>query len=249
MNLDPAALSFVAGAATVGLVHTLAGPDHYLPFIAMAKSAGWSRRRALIVTLLCGLGHVSSSLVLAGLGALLCRSFERAATSVDSFAALRAQIATWLLIVGGTLYAAWGLKRAFRRHAHAHVHAHADGTIHAHGHQHGGVHLHPHPARTGADARRRLTPWVLFTIFVFGPCEPLLPFLLAPEVAGRRGLALIVVLVFTAATLLAMTTVVMLALRSADLVPRRLSARLERFQHAIAGAMVAACGVAMAWGM
>ena len=40
---------------------------------------------------------------------------------------------------------------------------------------HHGEHMHPH--LVGAS----LTPWALFVIFVFGPCEPLIP----PD--GRAG--------------------------------------------------------------
>ena len=28
-------------AASIGFLHTLFGPDHYLPFIVMAKAKGW----------------------------------------------------------------------------------------------------------------------------------------------------------------------------------------------------------------
>jgi len=38
-------LEFVALCATaagVGVIHTLLGPDHYLPFAAMARAGDWS---------------------------------------------------------------------------------------------------------------------------------------------------------------------------------------------------------------
>ena len=52
-------------AASVGLIHTLIGPDHYLPFIVLAKARNWSVLRTSWITFLCGLGHMSSSVVLA----------------------------------------------------------------------------------------------------------------------------------------------------------------------------------------
>ncbi len=55
-------------AASVGFVHTLFGPDHYLPFIVLAKSRKWSYRKTGIITLACGLGHVGSSIVLGLIG-------------------------------------------------------------------------------------------------------------------------------------------------------------------------------------
>ena len=32
-----------ATAASIGFFHTLFGPDHYLPFIVMAKANNWSK--------------------------------------------------------------------------------------------------------------------------------------------------------------------------------------------------------------
>lgn len=43
-------------AASVGLIHTLIGPDHYLPFIVLAKARNWSVLRTGWITFLCGLG-------------------------------------------------------------------------------------------------------------------------------------------------------------------------------------------------
>ena len=37
-------------AASIGFVHTLLGPDHYLPFVAMGQPARWSTRRTLWIT-------------------------------------------------------------------------------------------------------------------------------------------------------------------------------------------------------
>ena len=47
--------------ATVGILHTALGPDHYLPFALMARAGRWSRAKTLWVTLACGLGHVLRS--------------------------------------------------------------------------------------------------------------------------------------------------------------------------------------------
>jgi hypothetical protein len=54
-------------AISIAFLHTLAGPDHYLPFIALSKARGWSMGRTIMWTIICGCGHVWSS-VLLGLG-------------------------------------------------------------------------------------------------------------------------------------------------------------------------------------
>ena len=66
---------------------------------------------------------------------------------------------------------------------------HANGTMHSHGHAHSGEHVHVHE-ETGdlGDGVRdggSMTPWVLFTIFLFGPCEPLIPLLMYPAAKGN----------------------------------------------------------------
>ena len=52
-------------ALLTAVVHTIAGPDHYLPFIAIAKSRGYSLRKTLFWTFVCGLGHIGSALLIA----------------------------------------------------------------------------------------------------------------------------------------------------------------------------------------
>ncbi|HEX7375587.1 MAG TPA: hypothetical protein VF278_00670, partial [Pirellulales bacterium] len=59
MNADLGALSLAA--LSIGFLHTLFGPDHYIPFVAMSRVGGWSRSKTLLITLLCGLAHVGSS--------------------------------------------------------------------------------------------------------------------------------------------------------------------------------------------
>ena len=58
----------VGSAASIGLVHTLLGPDHYVPFVAMSRANRWTLRRTLWVTAFCGLGHVLGSVVLGVVG-------------------------------------------------------------------------------------------------------------------------------------------------------------------------------------
>ena len=55
-------------AATLGLVHTVIGPDHYLPFIVIGRARNWPLRKTLMVSFLAGLGHILSSVVLGFLG-------------------------------------------------------------------------------------------------------------------------------------------------------------------------------------
>ncbi len=224
---------WVLGGVTssVALVHTLSGPDHYLPFVAMSRAGSWTRRRTLWITAVCGLGHVASSILLALLGLVAFRGADR----LLDFEGFRGDLAAWGLILFGLFYAAWGLRQARRGKSHEHRHAHADGTVHEHHHDHAGAHLHAH-------GQRRLTPWVLFTIFFLGPCEPLIPLLIYSSSEAGRGVAVWVAGIFTLVTVATMLGVVMLALVGL----RRLRLpKLERYAHVIAGTVVMACGLAI----
>ena len=61
-------LVLCATAASIGFIHTIFGPDHYLPFIVMSKARKWSMFKTIWVTILCGIGHVSSSVILGIIG-------------------------------------------------------------------------------------------------------------------------------------------------------------------------------------
>jgi nickel/cobalt exporter len=226
-------------AASIGVIHTLLGPDHYLPFVAMSSARGWTTRRTLWVTSLCGIGHVLGSVVIGLIGIAAGLSLAR----LEWFEGMRGDVAAWLLTGFGLAYMAWGLRRAWRTRPHFHPHVHAGGLVHSHAHGHHGDHAHPH-----VDARNAtsITPWALFVIFVLGPCEPLIPLLMYPAAsASIRGIVLVAV-TFGVVTIATMLTVVLLLTQGAQHVPFR---GLDRYSHALAGFAIFACGVAIHLGL
>jgi ABC-type nickel/cobalt efflux system permease component RcnA len=244
-------------AASIGFIHTLLGPDHYLPFVAMGAARRWSTRRTLWITGLCGVGHVLGSVLIGIVGIVVGLSVTR----LEWFEGLRGDAAAWLLTGFGLAYLAWGLKKAWRSRAHTHPHFHGNGTLHEHDHGHEGPHLHPHvqplapPRAQGHGHRhvpghphphlapataRSITPWALFVIFVLGPCEPLIPVLMYPAAQHSVWGTVAVVLAFGAATLVTMLVVVYLGLRGLERLPLDSA---ERYSHALAGAALTACGL------
>ncbi len=220
-------------AATIGIVHTLFGPDHYLPFIVMSRARRWSMMRTCIITLLCGIGHVFSSILLGLVGVAL----GIAVTRLETFEGLRGNLAGWMLIGFGLAYFVWGVHRAIRNRPHQHAHAHAEGEIHTHEHTHHSDHAHPH-----GTTSRNLTPWILFTIFVFGPCEPLIPILMYPAARSSVPGMILVASVFAISTVGTMLSVVMLSAWGVSFT--RLGP-LERYTHALAGATICISGLAI----
>jgi ABC-type nickel/cobalt efflux system permease component RcnA len=232
---DLAALLILA--ASIGVVHTLAGPDHYVPFIAMSRTGRWSYRRTVSVALLCAVGHVLGSVLVGAIGI----ATGLAVAGMERFESLRGNLAAWLLLGFGLAYAAWAIRRAMRGAAHAHVHAHADGTVHSHAHDHRGGHAHAH-----TEGRSTMTAWILFTIFIFGPCEPLIPLLMAPAAELSVPGVLLVTLVFGAATIGTLLTLVTLGYIGITRAP---GASLTMFGPVLAGLAMAACGGAMLMGL
>jgi ABC-type nickel/cobalt efflux system permease component RcnA len=222
------------GTAGIAILHTLAGPDHYLPFIVMGRARRWSVARTTFWTVLCGLGHVGSSVVLALLGVVFGYGLER----IQFLEGLRGNLAAWALIAFGLVYLAWGLKKAWRSRPHEHLHGHQGGKVHEHRHAHDVSHAHAHGETEGF----RLTPWILFTIFIFGPCETMIPLVMYPAAKGSWGDVWTVVITFSFLTVGTMLLVVLLALKGISLLPEL---RWQRYSHAFAGGTILLAGCAI----
>lgn len=230
----PQALTIlIITAAAVGFIHTILGPDHYIPFIALAKARNWSTKKTLLITTSCGVGHVLSSVIIGLIGI----GFGVAINELELIESSRGEIAGYLLIAFGLAYLIWGLKKAIKNKPHDHIHLHEDGTIHTHKHTHHKEHVHPHQ-----EENKSITPWILFTIFIFGPCEALIPILMYPAVKKSIMELILVTSVFGITTILTMLSIVIIALKGITLINL---GKAERFTHAIAGGMIFLCGIAI----
>jgi nickel/cobalt exporter len=231
MGLDTLSWNVLGAALGIAVVHTALGPDHTLPFVALARARGWSRGRTLLITALCGVGHTLSSIVLALVGALLGVSIG----ALDTVDQSRGELAAWVLAAFGAAYALWGLRHAWRQRAGVALHDHG-GDTHLHV---GGHHPHTHARPEGSG---RAAFWPLFAVFVLGPCEPLIPLVFVPASQGRWLLAVGVAALFGLATVGTMLVLVGTAHAGLNLLPLR---ALERWSHFLAGAVVAASGTAI----
>ncbi len=216
-------------AASIGFFHTLFGPDHYLPFIMMSKARGWKMRKTMLITFLCGLGHVASSIVLGIVGI----SVGVAISKIEMFESFRGNLAAWAFIVFGFVYLVWGIRQAIRNKPHKHLHIHEDGSKHEHVHSHTQEHSHVH-------GKKNVTPWILFTIFVLGPCEPLIPILMYPSAKSSVSGLIFITSIFAVVTIATMMTVVYVASLGYKFVPMK---KMERYSHAIAGFIIMFSGL------
>lgn len=218
-------------AASIGFFHTLFGPDHYLPFIMMSKARNWSTPKTMLITFLCGVGHVGSSVILGIIGV----SVGIALTRIEFFESFRGNLAAWAFIAFGLVYFIWGLRKAIRNKPHTHLHIHEDGTSHEHDHAHIKDHSHVHESKG-----KTITPWILFTIFVLGPCEPLIPILMYPAAKNNIGGLILVTLIFAVVTISTMMVVVYVTSTGIKLIPLK---KMEKYSHALAGAIILFSGL------
>jgi sulfite exporter TauE/SafE len=231
MNESIALLS--ATAISIGFIHTILGPDHYLPFIVLSEAKKWTLRKTMLITFLCGVGHVLSSVVLGLIGIGVGISVNKL-VKVESF---RGSIAAWLFIAFGLVYLVISIRNLIRKKKHSHEHFHKGAEPHAHEHNHLQEHIHIHQTDVV-----KTTPWILFLIFIFGPCEPLIPILMYPAAQNNISGTVFVSSLFSLVTIATMMGVVLafkLGLSKINLKP------VEKYSNIIAGAMILLSGIAI----
>jgi len=230
-------IPLIATAAFLGFFHTVVGPDHYVPFIVMGKARKWTRPKTMQITLLCGIGHVGSSVVIGLVGLF----FGAALITLIGIESFRGDIAAWAILLFGLTYFVYSLHRELKGKRHTHAHVHLDGEEHEHDHDHNHDHAHVHTGQ-----KKNITPWVLFTVFVLGPCEPLIPLLIYPAATVNVWGIVGVVFTFSIVTIATMMTMVYAATRGLELFP---TTKLEKHVNSIAGATIALCGLAILAGL
>lgn len=242
--MDSQVIVLCLTAMSIGLIHTLLGPDHYLPFVVLAKARKWSIAKTMWITAVCGVGHITGSAVLGTIGIV----FGLAISKIHYFESIRGNITGWLLILFGFSYAVWGVFRLLK--SKAHTHKHLAGVGHHHLHEHSIEHTHPsedvpdsNVVSSGEKTEyKNLTPWLLFVIFIFGPCEPLIPLFMYPAYQHNTFGMVLVTSVFglvTIATMLAMVSLMTLGFQFIHF------KKFEKFTHTLAGATIFLSGIAM----
>ena len=220
----------IVAAISIACLHTVTGPDHYLPFIALSKSRGWSFAKTVSWTIVCGCGHVWSSVLLGLGGAAIGWSLSK----ISWMENVRGGIAGWVMLAFGFVYGIWGLYRAYKNNPHKHFDLQENGAIYVYEHQHGAV--------VAPQDRHKVTPWVMFIIFILGPCEPMIPLLYFPASKNSWGGMVILITIYTAVTLFTMVTMVVLGYLGIAFVKTE---KLERYIHALGGLTIFICGAGM----
>lgn len=219
----------IIAAMGISFLHTVAGPDHYLPFIALSKSRGWSFSRTLGWTVVCGCGHIASSIILGLGGAAIGWSLSK----LQWIESVRGGVAAWVLLAFGLAYATWGVIRAQKNKRHKHFDM-DEKDIYVYEHKHGETVL--------PKERHKVTPWVMFLIFLLGPCEPMIPLLSFPAAQNSLQGMMLLITIYTIFTLATMIGMVLLGYYGFSFFK---SDKLERYMHAVGGLAIFVCGAGM----
>jgi hypothetical protein len=123
--MNPEMQALLITAISIACLHTLTGPDHYLPFIALSKARGWTIGKTIGWTVVCGIGHVLSSVALALGGAALGWSLSKVSFLED----VRGGVAAWVMLAFGIVYTIWGFYRLYKNKPHKHFDVEDDGVI------------------------------------------------------------------------------------------------------------------------
>lgn len=228
--MNSESMILITTAATIGFLHTLMGPDHYLPFVMLARARKWSMFKTSWITFVCGLGHVLSSVVLGIIGLV----FAVAVFNLQTIEAYRGDFAAWLLIIFGFSYFIWGIHRVYRGKA-SHSHLFGSHKHHYHDHDHNNISDHEH-------VKKETTPWVLFIIFVLGPCEPLIPLLMYPAAKNSIKELVLVTVVFGVITIGTMLTIVLSSVLGLSKIKTE---KFEKYIHPVSGFAILVCGIAI----
>lgn len=122
-------LLLYGAVVVVGVLHTLV-PDHWAPIVAIARQRGWSRAETARAAIVAGMGHVSSTLVIA---IAVWIAGAAAATRLGHLVDTTSSLA--LVGFGGWIaLSAWRDMRRAAGPSHHHDHPHS----HAHDHHHHG---------------------------------------------------------------------------------------------------------------
>ena len=228
-------LILLGTAVSIALIHTIIGPDHYIPFIALSKANNWAVKKTVFIVLLCGAGHVFGSVVLGFAGVAL----SAGVTSLIDIEDIRGTIATYVLIAFGLVYTIYGIRCAVKNKTHTHTGIDGETVIHSHTFNDTD---HNHNAKKSGASRSAGRFWGLFIFFVLGPCEPLIPLLMYPAATMNIFTLVLVTLSFSVVTIGVMLLMTLLGLKGFKLIK---ADKLERYAHAMAGCVIMLCGISV----
>ena len=112
-------ITLIAGSLALSVLHALI-PNHWLPILAIGKKENWTLGQITKITLLSGLAHATSTVLI---GLFLAFAGAQLASVLESFSRF---IGPGLLILLGAFYI-----YQHSRHHHFHLHGHPEEASHS----------------------------------------------------------------------------------------------------------------------
>lgn len=195
----------LGAAGIVAVLHSIL-PDHWVPLAVVARTQRWSLLHVGRVALLASLGHVITSLMLAGLIALVGLQFQH------EIEIQQGHIVGVVLVLTGIGFLIWGLV------GHGpHGHHHEADYAHAHGLADKHDDLHEHEVKHSLSKKQPLIKRLAAIAVPFGmaasPDLTILPVALAASAIGTVAVVSVlgVFAIFTIATFIALTVIATMA--------------------------------------
>jgi len=145
--MDITIWALCASAMTIGMIHTISGPDHYLPLIVFSRARKWNVWQTVGWTSLCAIGHVLGSVVVGLVGVWLGWELSKQ----EWASGVRGNLSGWTLLLFGFVYLLWGIRKAVRGTTHKHFTVSESGEIYAYKHTHTHACLHSHDETQAPD--------------------------------------------------------------------------------------------------
>jgi len=212
------------------MIHTITGPDHYLPFIALSKSGKWSLKKTLFWTFACGLAHVASSILIGCIAIWIGWSLSDSAF----IEGVRGSFSAWLLFGFGVLYFLWSLYNLQQNKLHKHFEVDEAANIYVYEHREGQAVL--------PNQKFMVTPWVLFFIFAMGPSEPIIPLLFYSALEQTTFQLFLLIITYTLSTILVIEIVVLLGYYGTNYIQLP---NFEKYIGLLSGLVILMCGAGM----
>lgn len=212
-----APFQIVLGTLALSLIHPLI-PSHWLPFVALGKAEGWSRRETLWITALTGSAHTVSTLLIGVAVGLLGYQF---ANSYDIVTHL---VAPAVLIGLGLVY----LSKPLRRQRSVSCCSLDES--------------HPLEATVSSFGHSKVTAVVVIaSAMFFSPCLEIGALYLSAGALGWRGIALVSA-VYPVITVLGMVLVVNWSWQRSELLSAAIIPTWNLSGHASTGLILVVLG-------
>ncbi|WKS95097.1 urease accessory protein UreH domain-containing protein [Riemerella columbina] len=225
--MDTTLWALVITAVSISFIYTASGPDHYLLLIVLSRSKQWSQSKTIFWVVLCGFGHILSSVILGLIGVFLGWQLDK----ISWFQGIQGHFSGWVLLIFGVGYLLYAIVQAYRNKPHKHFDVMGEDIY---------VYEHNHGEMVMPQNRVKVTPLVLFAIFVMGPSEPLIPLLFY---SGTKHSVTEIIVLITAFTLTTVLTILVMGLLGRYGYTLVQSDKIERYMNVISGAVVTLCGI------